>query len=369
MSDQSYPPEEPLDDNPAEETPPIGAEDHELPTRRIDVIGLDSEQLGETLASTTVPPDLPRAAASEPVSMADLLAESPDRFTEESLGETVVNPAIPPVTSPEPLTPDDIPVYSYSDDLPYSVPDLPPEPPVYGNPDEHDTDQERRGPGLRLARGRTARERRDSGLYLPWWSLLILLAVVAFFAALLMVGLNLLGGQFTPGGETPVVIIVTSTATRLPSATPTVTAPVTPDFSTPTPVGDAGIVEQATPLPDSGPVGPVFPDEATDLPGLEPTSPIIDPTAAQSVITPPPDFYNVAVGKEVEVFDTEAVGLNVRGGPGTGFDILFIADDAALLLVTEGPVPAGEYTWWKVLDEASGQEGWAVEDFIRVPQP
>ena len=89
---------------------------------------------------------------------------------------------------------------------PYSVPQTTPPPPLYGGFSDPQ--------GRSRRRRKTARERRDSGLYLPWWTLLILLGGVALIATLGILGLSALGGQFAPGGETPVVIVITSTPTR-----------------------------------------------------------------------------------------------------------------------------------------------------------
>ncbi|MFC1959907.1 hypothetical protein ACFLYO_04285, partial [Chloroflexota bacterium] len=66
MSDQPYPPEDPLDENPEEEFP-IGMEDHEMPTRRIQAV--DSDLFASTQASTTGPPDLPGAEFPTPVTL------------------------------------------------------------------------------------------------------------------------------------------------------------------------------------------------------------------------------------------------------------------------------------------------------------
>jgi WD40 repeat protein len=52
--------------------------------------------------------------------------------------------------------------------------------------------------------------------------------------------------------------------------------------------------------------------------------------------------------------------LNVRAGVGMEYDILARLDDGAVVTLLEGPVSAGEYTWWRVRT-ADGVEGWAVE--------
>jgi hypothetical protein len=358
MSDLPYTPDE---------DPQLPLEDHEMPTRRIQPV--DEEMLAETQVSASMPPELPQEApheATEPDyrdiphmlrAMAALEAEDPETeqypgmedslsdFYEavapdqgsEAMEDTV---ATNPVDSPPPVmrvpSNDMPPTRTYTDELPHAVPSSPMPPPVYGGFDD-------REPQIRKKQRRTARERRDSGLYLPWWSLLILLAVVAFFAALLIMALNALGGKFTPGGETPVIIVVTSTSTPLPTEAQVVIPPTAPlSFLTATPF-----------------TAPTEPGA-----GLLPTE-----TPRPSVITPAPESLEIGIGKVVEVFDVEGAGLNVREGPGTGFVVLFIAPNEARYEVIDGPVPAGEFSWWKIRDPNTLVEGWAVEDYVRVPQP
>ncbi len=224
-----------------------------------------------------------------------------------------------PVTAPSP------PISS--GESAYTVPPAPP-PPVYGGYDDRPR---------RRRRGKTARERRDSGLYLPWWSLLILLAVVAFFAALLFMGLNLLGGQFTPGGETPVVIVITSTSTPRPTATPFVPSP-TP-------------VVTATPTAIIGAVGSPAPDTAA--------------------VPPPGVSDDLSIGAVVTVTDVGQAGLNIRQGPGTGFPVLFIAAEGSQFEIIGGPEEGGGFIWWQVRDpqDVTQQAGWAVQDFLVAVQP
>src|SRR5579859_199968 len=62
---------------------------------------------------------------------------------------------------------------------------------------------------------------QNSGLYLPWWSLLIMLALVVGLAAGALVVVGSLGGQSLPGGRTPVFIVITATYTVGPPASVT----------------------------------------------------------------------------------------------------------------------------------------------------
>ncbi len=267
-----------------EEFPPAGDDDeglpdYEMPTRRIDPVEADS--LGMTQASTTAPDSLP-----------------PWR--------------------------DEIPPRTYRDPPP-PVPPASPSP-IYGGYSDRPHVRQRR---------RSARQRRDSGLYLPWWSLLIMLAVVAFFAALLVLGANLLGGQFTPGGETPVVIVITATPTPRPTDTPLPSPSPFRPLATATPITFGGNVET--------------PADAATPPGASP---------------------DLRVGVTVEVVEVGLAGLNVRQGAGTSFARLFIAPEGTQFVVIGGPQEADGFTWWQVRGvEDSTRQGWVVQDFLAAVTP
>lgn len=216
---------------------------------------------------------------------------------------------------------------------------VPPPPPLYGGLDYRPPAAEPTPPRKRR---RTARERRDSGLYLPWWSLLVLLAGVALVATLVILALISLGGQFAPGGETPVVIVITPTPTATPTRTPGPPTPTRPPVTATLPLAlqatrSTGEAEADTTL------------------------------AATSAITPPPPTPAVRVGAQVEVVEVGAAGLNVREGAGTGFRVLLIAREGSRFEVTGGPEESGNFTWWQIrsLDDPT-KEGWAVAEFLRV---
>ncbi len=370
------PDEDPLDDDELtrdeaaplgeEETPPgesrilpQGYDDHDMPTRQI--ARLDPSMLDETRISASMPDDLPQEDEDSFV---------PDRYTpdepddpgfpadDEAAGaafpahdpfgeDTVIRPgydpaydevtrAVPSASRP-PGTQAVPPTRSYTEDPLVSPPAAPP-PPVYGGFEDRPpvgappADDRRR-------RRRTARERRDSGLYFPWWSLLVLLGGVALVATLIVMALGSLGGRFSPGGETPVIIVVTSTPTRAPTDPPVSPTPRLP-----------------TPTPTSALNTPETPGAALEeTPG--------------SAITPAPEQLEVRIGAEIEVFDVGTAGLNVRGGAGTGFPVVLIAAEGSRFEVIGGPEAANDFTWWQLrsLDNPT-IEGWGVADFLRVPQ-
>jgi|GEM_PF-1221647 len=196
-------------------------------------------------------------------------------------------------------------------------PAMPPPAPLYYPPPEAPN---MAAPNVR--RG-AARARRDSGFYLPWWSLLLMLALVGglAFGALLVV--NTLGGQAAPGGATPIVIVITATYTIGPPASP-------------------------TPIPQP----------AT----LTPTAPL--PTIVASVTLPPGNFV---VGATVQIIGVGPSGLNVRSGPGKQYSAKFLGHDSDKFTLKEGPQSASDEEWWHIQDLGNpNNDGWASRRFLTV---
>lgn len=330
---------------PDDEHIPPESESHELPTRRIErqeaedlAASLDETRLAATAAgdqppadseATTqaveLPPELDTLFRRGPVAEAGPAAPdipAPRWPYSANLEETAVNPS----SQPGKVEPPPVPV--------------PPPPPLYGGLDYRPPAEEQTPPPHR--RRRTARERRDSGLYLPWWSLLILLAAVALVATVVILALSALGGQFAPGGETPVVIVITSTPTPRPTRTP------------------------GPPTPTRPPATSTLPSALLPTGGTEESAPG-EGLASTSVITPPPATPELRVGVQVEVVDVGTAGLNVREGAGTGFRRLLVAREGSRFEVIGGPEESDGFTWWQIrsVDDPT-DEGWAVADFLSV---
>ena len=171
-----------------------------------------------------------------------------------------------------------------------------------------------------------ARSRRDSGLYLPWWSLLLMLALVGglAFGALLVVGT--LGNQAAPGGQTPVFVVITATYTVGPPAS-------------------------LTPIPQ--------------LPTLTAPPPL--PTIAPTASLPPGNFN---IGATVQVIGTGTAGLKVHSGPSVSFASRFLAYDGQKYILKEGPQNADGEEWWHIQDPGNPtNEGWAARRFLTISSP
>ncbi|MBI5668843.1 MAG: SH3 domain-containing protein [Chloroflexi bacterium] len=70
--------------------------------------------------------------------------------------------------------------------------------------------------------------------------------------------------------------------------------------------------------------------------------------------------FSLAVHDTAVIFTTASDRLNLRSGPGLGFDILDKLERDTTVTILEGPRKADGYAWWRVRT-AEGSEGWAVE--------
>jgi len=97
-------------------------------------------------------------------------------------------------------------------------------------------------------------------------------------------------------------------------------------------------------------------------------SPTPRPTRTQFVPPPRPSptlacvdapRTRLILGERGQVSDEDEEALNVRSGPGTGFDILGIFETYDIFTVLDGPRCGGAYAWYLVSD---GQlRGWIAE--------
>lgn len=164
--------------------------------------------------------------------------------------------------------------------------------------------------------------KRDSGLYLPWWTLLIMLIFVGAAAVGAWAVVGMIGGDVLPGGQTPIMIVVTATFTVGPPAPP-------------------------TPIPQP----------PTDIP------PVILPTIAPTTTLPPGEFR---AGVTVEVVGVGIDGLNVRAGPGVSADIRFRANDGDRFVILSGPQTASGLEWWELQSAADAtRRGWAARPYLQ----
>jgi hypothetical protein len=79
----------------------------------------------------------------------------------------------------------------------------------------------------------------------------------------------------------------------------------------------------------------------------------------------------IGVGVYVQIFGTEGSGLNIREGTGLTTEVRFVAYEAEVFEVRDGPVVVDDFTWWLLVtpvDEA--RSGWAAANYLSVvPSP
>ena len=91
----------------------------------------------------------------------------------------------------------------------------------------------------------------------------------------------------------------------------------------------------------------------------------VSPTPVPSTPTATPNIPK-AIDKGVYVTVTDAV--NFRKDANTTAQIIRTLGAGEVLQVTDGPVSAGNRTWWKLKDP-NGVEGWAAQDFLQPTAP
>ena len=103
-------------------------------------------------------------------------------------------------------------------------------------------------------------------------------------------------------------------------------------------------------------------------PSLTPThvQPIVDITPTAVNYAPLPE-EEIIVGDKIRISGTDDKGLRIRKDPGLGGQVLFIASEAEMFQVTDGPVELDGYTWWYLVGvDDPTRKGWAVANYLTV---
>jgi len=162
----------------------------------------------------------------------------------------------------------------------------------------------------------------------------------------LLLGLNLFGGQATPGGETPVVVVITS----VPTARPTGQATLRPS---PTALLPGAALEVATDENAPGTATPFVPQGLGGITGEPPTA-----TAVPG---------EIRIGVTVQVANVEGLPLNIREAAGRNATPRFLATEGTRFTVIGGPQEADGLVWWQVQDpQNASRQGWAAADYLAV---
>lgn len=188
-------------------------------------------------------------------------------------------------------------------------------------------------------RKRKRRDRSRSPLYLPVWSIGLMLLLVIGIAGGVVLLLLTLGGGVAPAGE-PRFIIITAAPTETPSINTQTPAFITAPAPTSAQAGEASI-----PLPTFALEGPTLP-------------PV--------VLTPTP--LTITVGAPVIIARTDL--LNMRDQPGLNTTVIDQAVEFEQFTVIAGPEQVDSLTWWQIQDQIDPtRTGWVAADYLVVAQP
>lgn len=182
---------------------------------------------------------------------------------------------------------------------------------------------------------------RESGWYLPWWSLVVLVGVVGLVALGLLYMFGELSQPNTPGDQPARIQVVTSQPT------------LSQDFL-------AG-GENTHTAPPTANVNP------TVIPEVLPSPTVSLPTPIPSPTLPAGDF---ALGVQVEVVGVDVSGLNIRAEPGYDGAPRFLAAENDLFVIIGGPQDADGLEWWQLEDPDDPQRyGWAARNYLTIVTP
>ena len=104
-------------------------------------------------------------------------------------------------------------------------------------------------------------------------------------------------------------------------------------------------------------------------PGIIPTgTPTTMPSTSQVAPTPTGDS-SITIGKYVQVTGTSGDGLRLHSSPGVSTKVNYVAIDAEVFVVKDGPTDADGYVWWQLQDPYNNNSGgWGVANYLMVVQ-
>lgn len=107
----------------------------------------------------------------------------------------------------------------------------------------------------------------------------------------------------------------------------------------------------------------------TATPTMPPPTPLPTPTETPAVQLPPGPGGVITAGAYVQITGTGGDGLRLRAEPGLESEVLFLALEAEVFQVADGPRSAGGFTWWYLQAPADpARKGWAVANYLAVVQ-
>jgi len=90
------------------------------------------------------------------------------------------------------------------------------------------------------------------------------------------------------------------------------------------------------------------------------------PSSSQEAPTPMGDI-NIKVGNYVQVNGTGGDGLRLHSSASVSSKVNYVAIEAEVSVVKDGPTDADGYVWWKLEDPYTDNAvGWGVANYLRV---
>lgn len=100
-------------------------------------------------------------------------------------------------------------------------------------------------------------------------------------------------------------------------------------------------------------------------------TPNVTATVTPDPFAPSPTPTGIAIGGYAQITGTDGEGLRIRSEPGLAGEPVFLGFDTEVFLVQDGPREADGYIWWYLVapyDDA--RAGWAASDFLTyIPAP
>ncbi len=93
------------------------------------------------------------------------------------------------------------------------------------------------------------------------------------------------------------------------------------------------------------------------------------PTPEVTPTPPPPEAGMFSLGELVQVQGTQGDGLRLRADASLEAEIRFLALEAEVFEVQDGPVEADGYMWWFLINPYdTSKRGWGVANYLRTAE-
>jgi hypothetical protein len=109
-----------------------------------------------------------------------------------------------------------------------------------------------------------------------------------------------------------------------------------------------------------------------EVPTITPPMPVSTPTPSQTPTSEqqePIPMGDIKIGDYVQVTGTGGDGLRLHETAGVAGKVNYVATDAQVFKVKDGPIDADGYVWWELQDPYTDDVvGWGVANYLAVVQ-